>query len=231
VTSHDPDGQHLNVLLAASKRDKIAQIRQVISRAGKQPVIIDVSAIAIQNAYNVNYRPTSNQTVALIDIGASAMTINIIQGSDSHFIRHISVGGNNYTEALQKELGLTFEQTEMLKRGERVDPNLSTMRVNSMLHSITVTLMNKIQETFELFQRTNISSPVIDRMLISGGSSRILHLVESLSDNFQMPVELFDSFRLINIDYERFDSTLIKSLSPIFAVAMGLATRVGRYAR
>ena len=115
--NHDPTGQNMDVLLVACKRDKIAQFTQVISQAGKQPMIVDVDAFALQNAYEVNYHPPPNQTVALLDIGASVMTINIVRGATSIFTRDISAGGNQYTDLLQKELNLTFEQAEALKRG------------------------------------------------------------------------------------------------------------------
>jgi len=79
VIGNDPSGQNMDVLLVACKRDKIAQFTQVISQAGKQPVIVDVDAFALQNAYEINYHPSPGQTVALLDIGASVMTINIVR--------------------------------------------------------------------------------------------------------------------------------------------------------
>jgi type IV pilus assembly protein PilM len=81
VMGRDPSGQSMDVLLVACKRDKINQFTQVISQAGKQPVIVDVDAFALQNAYEVNYNPPPNLTVAHIDIGASVMTINIVRGT------------------------------------------------------------------------------------------------------------------------------------------------------
>ena len=123
ITGYDGSGQNMDVLLVACKRDKIAQFTQVISQAGKQPVIVDVDAFALQNAYEANYHPSPGTTVALLDIGASVMTINIVRGTTSIFTRDISAGGNQYTDLLQKELGLTFEQAESLKRGAGVDGN------------------------------------------------------------------------------------------------------------
>jgi type IV pilus assembly protein PilM len=117
VITHDANTHNMDVLLVACKRDKIAQFTQVISQAGKQPVIVDVDAFALQNAYEVNYNPSPSQTVALLDIGASVMTINIVRGATSIFTRDISAGGNQYTDLLQKEMNLTFEQAESLKRG------------------------------------------------------------------------------------------------------------------
>ena len=115
VTSSSSDA--LNVLMAACKSDKIANVKQAIQLAGKQPVVIDVDTFALQNCYELNYQPKAGEVVALLNIGASTMNINILNGTRSVFARDASVGGSQYTSLLQKELGLTFEQAEAVKRG------------------------------------------------------------------------------------------------------------------
>src|SRR5262249_7104319 len=115
VISSSDDAVH--VLLAACKRDKIANLKQAIQLAGKQPAVIDVDAFALQNCYELNYEPKSGEVVALLNIGAATTNINILNGDRSVFTRDASFGGNQYTSLLQKELGLTFEQAEEVKRG------------------------------------------------------------------------------------------------------------------
>jgi len=231
IIGHDPSGQNMDVLLVACKRDKIAQFTQVISQAGKQPVIVDVDAFALQNAYEVNYNPSPNQTVALLDIGAAVMTINIVRGATSIFTRDISAGGNQYTDLLQKELNLTFEQAEAIKRGSTLDQPLSTEQVQPALQSVSEMLALEIQRTLDFFRATAVDSPSIDRMLIAGGSSKVHELTEYLSDKFQMPVERFDSFRSIRFDQKKFDDEYLRELSPNMAVAVGLAVRVAEVAQ
>src|SRR5882672_1105126 len=77
----------LSVLMAACKSDKIANVKQAIQLAGKQPVVIDVDAFALQNCYEINYRPAPGEVVALLNIGASTMIINILSGTRSVFAR------------------------------------------------------------------------------------------------------------------------------------------------
>ena len=216
----------MDVLLVACKRDKIAQFTQVISQAGKQPVIVDVDAFALQNSYEVNYNPSPSQTVALLDIGASVMTINIVRGTTSIFTRDISAGGNQYTDLLQKELNLTFEQAESIKRGSTLDQQLSTEQIQPALQSVSEMLALEIQRTLDFFRATAVDSPSIDRMLLAGGSSKVNQLTEYLSDKFQMPVERFDAFRSIRFDHKKFDDEYLRELSPNMAVAVGLAVRV-----
>ena len=230
IISHDAAGQNMDVLLVACKRDKIAQFTQVISQAGKQPVIVDVDAFALQNAYEANYQPAPSQTVALLDIGASVMTINIVRGTTSIFTRDISAGGNQYTDLLQKELNLTFEQAESVKRGAMLD-QASIEQVQPSIQSVSEMLALEIQRTLDFFRATAVDSPAIDRMLIAGGSSKVHQLTEYLADKFQMPVERFDSFRSIRFDSKRFDDEYLRELSPNMAVAVGLAVRVAEVAQ
>src|ERR1051325_7115153 len=165
VLGRDPSGQSMDVLLVACKRDKIAQFTQVISQAGKQPVIVDVDAFALQNAYEVNYDPPPNLTVALMDIGASVMTINIVRGTTSIFTRDISAGGNQYTDLLQKEMNLTFEQAESVKRGVTLDQPAPSEQIQPALQSVSEMLALAIQRTLGFFRATAVDSPAIDRML------------------------------------------------------------------
>lgn len=231
VLGMDPAGQNMEVLLVACKRDKIAQFTQVISQAGRQPVIVDVDAFALQNAYEINYHPAPNLTVALLDIGASVMTINIVRGTTSVFARDISAGGNQYTDLLQKELNLTFEQAEGLKRGAEADQGLNAEQAEPAIHSVSEMLGLEIQRTLDFFRSTAVDSPAIDRMLLAGGSSKVPHLTNYLSEKFQMPVDTFDSFRSIKFDRKRFDEEYLSELSPNMAVAMGLAVRVAEVAK
>jgi type IV pilus assembly protein PilM len=239
VIGYDPSGQQMEVLLVACKRDKIAQFTQVISQAGKQPVIVDVDAFALQNAYEVNYHPSPNQTVALLDIGASVMTINIVRGTTSIFTRDISAGGNQYTDLLQKELDLTFEEAESLKRtwrgahgdggasfGQEAQEGDLSERARPAIESVSEMLGLEIQRTLDFFRATAVDSPTIDRMLIAGGSSKVAHLTNYLSEKFQMPVERFDSLRSVRFDHKRFDDEYLRELSPNLAIAVGLAVRV-----
>ncbi len=107
----------MDVLLVAVKKDKILNHTNVLAQAGKTPVVVDIDAFALQNSFELNYEPDASQVVALLNVGASVMNINIIRGWTPLFTRDVSVGGNQYTDALQKELDLSFEDAEKLKMG------------------------------------------------------------------------------------------------------------------
>jgi len=121
---HHTVGQHdgvMDLVLVAVKKSKVNEYVGVVEAAGLAAVIVDVDAFALQNAYEVNYGAQPGQVVVLLNAGASAININILNGDQSVFTRDISIGGNAYTEALQKELSLSFDRADQLKRGLAVE--------------------------------------------------------------------------------------------------------------
>src|SRR3990172_483419 len=135
------------------------------SSTGRVPILVDVDAFALQNAYEANYGVVQNATVALLNVGASAINVNIVGGDQSLFTRDISGGGNLYTEAVQRELSLPFDSAEQVKRGEAAD-GVSFDEVRPVLHATTENLIVEIQKTFEFFKAT-AASPRIDRLVLS----------------------------------------------------------------
>src|SRR5262249_36978787 len=116
------DDPAMEVLLVVAKKDKILNHTNVISLAGKSADVVDIDAFALQNAFEANYTSHPDDTIALLNIGASLMNINITKGGMPLFIRDVSVGGNQYTDILQKELQLHFQEAEDLKLGKTGGP-------------------------------------------------------------------------------------------------------------
>ena len=188
----------MDVLLVAAKKEKIADYTGVIAQAGRQAVVVDVDAFALQNAYEVNYGIEAGQVVVLLNAGASAININIINGDQSVFTRDISIGGNAYTEALQKELSLPFESADALKQGGEVE-GVSYEDARPVLRAVTENVMLEIQKTFDFFKAT-AASDRIDRIVVCGGASRAEGFTELLAERFEAPVELFDPFKRVAFD-------------------------------
>jgi type IV pilus assembly protein PilM len=213
----------MEVLLVAAKKEKIADYTGVISQAGRTAVVVDVDAFALQNAYEANYGVEAQQVVVLLNAGASAININILTGDQSVFTRDISMGGNAYTEAVQKELNLSFEVAEQVKRGESID-GISFEDVKPVLHAMTENVLLEIQKTFDFFKAT-ASSDRIDRVVLSGGASRVDGFAQALQERFGTPVETFDPFRKIAFEPQKFGVTEPESVLATAAVAVGLALR------
>jgi type IV pilus assembly protein PilM len=224
VTGTSDDAIH--VLLAACKRDKVANVKQAIQLAGKQPAVIDVDAFALQNCYELNYDPQPGQIVALLNIGASTTNINILNGVRSVFTRDATFGGNQYTSLLQKELGLTFDQAERVKRGMPMPEGSEHREIEPILETVSDILALEIQKTMDFYRATvEDGGSAVQKILVSGGGSKLKGLVDFLAKRFEVPAEIFDPFRKIRVDSRGFDPEYMREIVPEMAIAVGLALR------
>jgi type IV pilus assembly protein PilM len=213
----------MDVLLVAAKKEKITDYTQVISQAGRVPVCLDVDAFALQNAYELNYGLEPGAIVVLLNAGASTLNINIVNGPQWLFTRDISIGGNDYTEALQRELNLPVQAAEELKKGVATD-GASYEDARPVLRSVTENVLLEIQKTFDFFKAT-AASDRLDRIMLSGGASRIEGLAEMLEQRFETRVASFDPFRRLAFDPKKFGVDGVEDVAPTAAVAVGLALR------
>jgi type IV pilus assembly protein PilM len=223
-TGGGPDAKGtMEVLLVAAKKEKIADYTGVIAQAGRTPVVVDVDAFALQNAYELNYGFEPNTVVVLLNAGASAININIIANGQSVFTRDISLGGNAYTEAVQRELNLPFDSAELLKKGAPVD-GATFEDVVPVLRAMTENVLLEVQKTFDFYKAT-ATTEQISRIMLSGGASRVEGFADGLQERFNTPVEMFDPFRRVALDAKKFSADQRESIAPTAAVAIGLAVR------
>jgi type IV pilus assembly protein PilM len=221
-TGPDSKGS-MEVLLVAAKKEKIGDYTNVITQAGRVPVVVDVDAFALQNAYEANYGLEPGRVVALLNAGASAININVLQGDQSIFTRDISIGGNAYTEAVQKELGLPFETAEQLKMGIPVD-GATPEEAEPVLRAVTENVLLEIQKTLDFFKAT-AAVEQIDQVMLSGGLSRVEGFREALAERLHASVDLFDPFRAVTWDAKKLGGLESIDVSATAAVAVGLALR------
>jgi type IV pilus assembly protein PilM len=225
ITAETPDSTQ--VLIAACKRERVDSLKQAIQLSGRQPVAIDVDTFALQNCYEINYQPDPSQVVTLLNIGASTMNVNIVQGKNSLFTRDITIGGSQFTDILQKNLGLSFQQAEALKRGvvDAAD-GVEEKAIEPLMNNVTEMVALEIQKTFDFYRATTDNeSLAVRKILISGGGSKLSGLAEELSKRLELPVEVLDPFRQIKVDAKKFDPDYLSEIMPEMAVAVGLAVR------
>jgi type IV pilus assembly protein PilM len=184
---------------------------------------VDVDAFAIQNAYEVNYDLDPLKTLALVNMGAAVTNINVISRGSTVFWRDISFGGNQYTEALQRELNLSFEQAEAVKRGE-TGGRFSQADVRGVLDEVSAEMAGEIRKTFDFYTTTS-SEGAVDELVLSGGCALTPGLEQVLRDRFQVPVERMDPLRRIRHRESDFNAEWLQTISPMLAVAVGLAVR------
>ena len=213
----------MEVLLVAAKKDKIADYTGVVSAVGRKTVVVDVDAFALQNAFETNYTDDAGKVVALVNAGASAININLVSNGTSLFTRDVGIGGNAFTEAVQKELGLPFEGAEDAKRGLPVE-GVRPEDIRPVLHAVMENVLLEIEKTFDFFKATSASDR-IDRIVVSGGASMVDEFESALRERLGTEVERFDPFRNVPIDPAALQGGSAADYAPVCAVALGLALR------
>ncbi len=220
------DDESIEVLIAACKQERLDNLKQAVQLAGKNPVVIDVDTFALQNCYEINYQPGESQVVTLLNIGASTMNVNIVKGGQSLFTRDITVGGSQFTDILQQSLGYSYEEAEAAKRGAELSESVEETAIEPLMENVTETVAMEIQKTFDFYRATTDEDEIdVEKILLSGGASKLAGLKEDLAEKLELPVEVLDPFREINVDKRKFDPDYLKEIMPEMAVAVGLAIR------
>jgi len=213
----------MDVLLVAVKKEKLTEYTALVMEAGLQPVIVDVDAFTLENMFDINYEVMEGEVVALVDIGASVMNINIVKGGTFAFTRDISIGGNRYTETIQREFNVTFEQAEMAKRGESVE-GIDSDALFNIIGLLNDKISSEISRSFDYFRATSTNEN-IDRILLSGGGAKVKGLLDFLSEKSGLPVEMANPFKEIKIPDDKFDADFVRDMAPMASVGVGLALR------
>jgi type IV pilus assembly protein PilM len=215
------EGQ-MDVVLVAVKKDLIRDYCYVAEEAGLDPVIVDVAAFALGNAYEANYDISEKNTIALINIGASTTNINILQNGLPVFTRDSAVGSNHHTEALEREFGIATEDAERLKKGQSVE-NVDEEAAQAIINAASEEIYSDISRSFEYF-KGSVSEEDINKIVLSGGAALIKGFAEAMSERLGVDVEVADPFKKIKIPPKR-DPAYLKDIAPIAAEAVGLALR------
>ncbi len=212
----------MDVLLVAVKKDKINEYVSVVREAGLNPVIVDADVFALENMYEINYEIEPGKNVALVNIGASAINMNILKGGVSAFTRDSSIGGNLHIEAFQKELNIPYESAERLVRGETVE-GVSQKAAAPIITVASDDIIAEIMRSFDYFKGTTTHED-IHEIIISGGCALLEGFPSQLSTKTGIDVKVAEPFRNIQIPKD-FDRESIMEIAPMAAVAVGLAIR------
>lgn len=216
----------MDVLLVAAKKDMVNDYTEVISSAGLTPVVVDIDAFAVQNQFEINYEVPRSETVVLVNIGASVTNINVLANGVSTFTRDISIGGGQFTDAVQKALNVSYDEAEALKLGggSADSDAVVPQEVERVLQTESESIANEIQRSLDFYAATSADAHIA-RIFVSGGSAKIPALIKTIEGRTGVPVEVMNPFRNIDVTSGRFDSGYLESVSPMAGVAVGLALR------
>ncbi|HEX7488916.1 MAG TPA: type IV pilus assembly protein PilM [Anaeromyxobacteraceae bacterium] len=220
----DAAGQ-MDVLLVAAKKDMINDYTSVCAEAGLQAAVVDVDAFAVQNAFEASYALTPGETVVLINVGASVSNINILAGGTTTFTRDVTLGGNTFTEEIQKQLNISYDEAEALKVGGQGETDaVVPQEVERVIQGVAEQLAGEIQRSLDFYAATAADNRIA-RVYLAGGTARIPALFKIIEQRAGVPVEVLNPFKKIEIDHKKFDPMLLTQSAATAAVAVGLALR------
>jgi len=212
----------MSVFLVAAKKEMVNDYINLVTQAGLNPCIVDVEAFALQNIFEANY-DMADENVALIDIGASKTSLNILKGNSSVFMRDVALGCLQVNQKIMSLLDCSYDQAELLKLGEASN-KMSADELNQITTSVVTDWCTEIRRALDFFY-TNYPDDPIKRILLSGGGAHIAEFRSLLAAESSAQVETLNPFKKILLDEKSFEPDYIRQIAPQAAVAMGLALR------
>jgi type IV pilus assembly protein PilM len=233
VLRRRPEQGQMDVLLVAAKKDELADTAQIAKEAKLRPQVIDVDAFTVQNVFEENYGLPSEGTIALINVGATLTTINILNQGVPAFTRDIANGGNGLTEEIQKQLGISYEDAELYKTGGVGGPEAGSVvpaEVPRIVRQVVEGLAGEIQRSLDFYLATS-GEREIQRIYVTGGSSNLAELGQAIARRAHAQVETLDAFKNFAIDPKDVNPDLVRQRAAQATVALGLALRRDREKR
>ncbi len=221
-TGTEGKGQ-MEVMLVAVKKDVINDYSNVIKEAGLNPVIIDVDSFALENMFELNYPIVPNENVAIVNIGATIMSINILHSGVTIFTRAIPLGGNQFTEEIQKALGITFKDAETLKLGGGVS-GINKDNVPQIIGRISGNVAIEVKRSLDFFLG-GAPGMFVSKIYLCGGGAMTKGLQAVIQERTALPVEMANPFANIEYNPKKFAPEYMKEIAPYFGVGVGLGIR------
>jgi type IV pilus assembly protein PilM len=219
-SEHNPN--QMSVFLVAAKKEMVNDYINLVNLAGLNPCIIDVEAFALQNIFEMNY-DAQEENIALIDIGASKTSLNILRGMNSVFMRDVALGCLQINQKIVSLVGCSLEEAEQLKQGEQQD-KLSPEDLKNIISTVVSDWCTEIRRALDFFYST-YPEDQITRIILSGGGANIGEFRQLLGAETSAHVEIINPFQNLAIDDDAFDSAYIQQIAPQATICMGLAIR------
>jgi type IV pilus assembly protein PilM len=216
-----PSGK-MEVMLVAAKKDVVDDYVSLLQLSGLNPAVLDVDAFALQNAFEASATEPGG-CYALVNVGAEELGINAIKDGISIFSRDSSYGGNQITEAIMSQFDVDFGQAEKIKLGgEKLEKDKSGLE--EIFTSVISEWVQEIKRALD-FLANSYPDENIQKIMLSGGSSRIPGFRKYLELETNLPVEELNPFANLIINERAFDSKYLSYMASQAGVAVGLALR------
>jgi len=217
----DPDGEGLlmQVLLVAAKRELVDNKVGLLQDAGVNPVVIDIDAFALHNAFQHNYPDSTEGIIALVNVGHETTNVNILENGVPILTRDIPFGSRKIREDLQRERGLTAEQAEDVVQARETVHDLEGF-VASSADEVAVGI-----ERASAFLMTREDGNSVGRIFLSGGGARIPGMADTLARRMNVETELVNPFERVPVRPGAAGDLSLDEAAPMLLLPLGLALR------
>lgn len=213
----------VEILIAASRKEKIEDRVAAAESAGLRALVMDVESYATQAAFALISAglPDSgyDQTIAIVDVGTSVMNVNILRNGESVYLREQPFGGFQLTQEIQRHFGLTLEEAEIAKRNGGLPENYEAEVLQPFMDNLALEVARVLQ-----FFYTSTQYSSVDRILLAGGCAAIPGLDETVGRRTQVPTSVANPFASMEVS-SRIRPRQLEVDAPSLMVACGLAMR------
>lgn len=217
------DAEEVEVLIAASRKEKIEDRVAVAEEAGLRVLVMDVETYATEAAYSLiaSALPNggSDQTVMIVDIGASMMHINVLHDNESVYTREQNFGGDVLTQEIQRRFGLSLEESELAKRKGGLPDSYEEEVLNPFVTSLATEVARAMQ-----FFTGSTQYATVDHIVLAGGCASIKGVDMAVQDRTQVNVVIGNPFHKMSLGTRVKKQQLLED-APALMTACGLAMR------
>lgn len=248
-----PNGK-VDVLLVAARREMVNDHLEIVKSIGLTPLVVDVDSFAFLNCYEAVAKPLPTDCVALVNVGAQITNINIYVRGTSRFSRDVSVAGDAITTAISQKTGVSYPKAEELKLAvgaplpEEKEPTeeeesslISSIRgtvermtgseaddgtdlgAQKAVRNVLMNLVGEIRRSIQFFEN-QAGGATVQKVVVGGGSSRLPNLAQFLTNELEVPVEIFDPVSGLSFG-SGIDGAALEAAKSHLSVGMGLALR------
>jgi len=211
------------VLIAATRKEKVEDRIAVADSAGLKALVMDVESFAQQTALSLVVQGLPgggrDQNIAVVDVGANVMQVTVLRNDQSVYTREQAFGGNQLTQDIVSRYGMTPEEAENAKRSGGLPDDFEAEVMKPFMENLSMEVQRALQFFF-----TSTQYHAVDHILLAGGSAVIPGLDEVVHTRAQVPTSVANPFSLMQAS----PKVQLKRLmvdAPSLIVACGLAMR------
>ncbi|MEI8182741.1 MAG: type IV pilus assembly protein PilM [Desulfomonile sp.] len=213
----------MEVVLVAVKRDFMGEYIDLIASLDLVPTVVDVDPFTLEVMYEFCYPDVLDEIVALVNVGAATINVNILMSGASQFTRDLPLGGDHVTKEIMRFFNVSFDRAENMKRGALLG-NVSPANLETIFSRYVELYLSELKKIFDFFS-ANVSKHSVERIFLSGGAAIMYGLPSAVQREFNVPAEVVDPFRGLQVNPTLFDLDYLAHIGPSMAIAVGLALR------